>query len=147
MEGIVEQSAEIAVMDNLSEYAPEPCVGGNAGDALADPVAVVGDSTFGLGTFKDASEVYQAYEELRKDYTRRCQELALLKNSNASVAAQEPITKSDDDVVREYLFGVSRRTHAPVVMGQAVTGNAVPDAPKSLNSATKIAQQFFGGKL
>ena len=158
MENIVEQSVAQDVLENQDLHSPEPCVGGKlVAEMQVDPTNPVGDST-DLGTFKDASQVYKAYEALRRDYTQRCQELARLKSetsNNASVAGKiavaenfdSSVIKSEDDIVREYLFGVTRKTHAPIVMGQAALGGAQPDGAKSLNAATNAAKQFFGGKL
>lgn len=114
------------------------------------------DSTT-LGDFANPDELYKSYKNLQAEFTRKSQELAQLKLQNdnkASMADSLEVdsadlkvveTRTEDDIVREYLFGVARKNHSPIVIGQATTTPQFIETKKSIADANAVARKFFGG--
>ncbi|MCL2587606.1 MAG: hypothetical protein FWE31_05245 [Firmicutes bacterium] len=94
------------------------------------------DSTELNGTFATAEELLRAYEHLRKDYTRKCQENAKMKemieHDNASVAEKTEVVRS---------------ISVPPLLGNSAHITQRLAGPRSLRDSDNLAKTFFtGGK-
>ncbi|MCL2569797.1 MAG: hypothetical protein FWE16_01150 [Firmicutes bacterium] len=153
---IVEQS----VVDNETENKEsmeDPCP-----NILVNDSTKSGESEY-LGTFKNSTQLFLAYENLRKEFTRKSQELASLKKSieetvadNAGAAqtmveqatSVESKEKSPEQIIREYLMGVKTRATPPVILGTSVEAKTtLTDGKKDIHEANKAAQTFFQTRL
>ena len=113
-----------------------------------------------LGRFKSVDELAKAYDNLVKEFTRKSQELSLVKGTrpetagatsaetkSVEVAPVEP-APSREDIIKEYLTSVKTLPTAPtVIMG--VDDFALGKRPeaKSLREVTKIAEEYFRTKI
>jgi len=119
-----------------------------------------------LGTFQTSAELLKAYESLRAEFTRKCQEFAEFKrrgelyspeNSCPTVDShgrmQSAPTKMVEHgrpmtapTIRDYLLELTKQKISPVVIG---VGSAQPitsiDPRRTMNEATKLAKNFFEG--
>ncbi|MCL2229146.1 MAG: hypothetical protein FWC00_04965 [Firmicutes bacterium] len=111
-----------------------------------------------LGRFKNVDELAKAYDNLVKEFTRKSQELSLLKDSkNSEVRAEskagdgdtpQPPSPSREDIIKEYLTSFQTQPAAPtVIMGVDDFALGKKPEAKSLREVTKIAEEYFRTKI
>ncbi|MCL2755923.1 MAG: hypothetical protein FWE45_02610 [Firmicutes bacterium] len=145
---VVEQSDVEFKMDN--------------GDGLENPCPSVQDedSTNIYGNFANADELFKAYRNLHAEFTRKSQELRKLETVNDKSETimdttktcdvndekvENPliVTRSVDDVIRDYLFGIKQGKVPPIVIGTATNATTSVDGIRTMTESDKLAKTFF----
>ncbi|MCL2851075.1 MAG: hypothetical protein FWE01_01800 [Firmicutes bacterium] len=104
-----------------------------------------------FGNFRNSDELLRAYQNLRTEFTRKSQELALLKqkgNKNAEDNEKSlDMNMANEEIVLEYLRSVTSRKELPKVIGITNIDFAPIDSAKSMSSAVISAKNFFSVKM
>ena len=103
----------------------------------------------------ETQQLRKSYRALQAKFTQTSQELAELKKSQGQdtrTGGEETVNQviekppTQDDVIREYLFGTAKRSHAPIVIGNNATVVQSIDGTKSIYEANSVARKFFQTK-
>ena len=150
------------IMENeIETYLEQPKVDNTSDNSENCPTVESCGSNF--GKFASHTELVKAYENLHKEFTRKCQVLCELEkksmaneehNGNACAASINEVQKvpyvmacdeSDKSkIIEEYLMSVAKRSVAPAVI---TTNNDFAfgknEEPRSIGDLGKIVENFF----
>ena len=113
-----------------------------------------------LGKFKDVNALYNAYNSLQSEFTKRCQKLKELENKLAvqsekqaktvETEQEKPKTEQDitlqnkEQILKDYLYEILGKKSNSIVMDGAGVGVKTPvSRPKTFEEAGQLAKQLF----
>ena len=97
------------------------------------------------GNFKSTQELAKAYENLHSEFTRKCQELAKLKEQSVVQVPTEVIDRGA--IIADYLLQVQNQQTAPTVITSASgLGFGTKPTPKPLKECGALAEHYFKTK-
>ncbi|MCL2846848.1 MAG: hypothetical protein FWE38_04110 [Firmicutes bacterium] len=129
----VEQSVA-PQMDNGQNDRPEVADTVDSADIIVE-VEKKEDEKY--GDFQSVEEVYKAYENLRRAFSQKTQELAKLRES----------IKTPEEILKAYLEGLATSNKSvPAVIGNAPSAPSAIDGARTMSQATREAQSLFQSK-
>jgi hypothetical protein len=139
------------VLGELSNESPKSDIGGAVDSKEVEKTLCAEGNVCLPKKFGTVEELAKAYENLEKEFTKKCQMLKdLEKQGDACEAVKESPVVFDkpenvrQEIIKEYLTSVAASPKAPVVIsGQGDFAVGIKPMQMTLRDMEKVAENFF----